>query len=102
MIVINNNLEKNLNTISYSLIILVEVIYIYVNNNNLSEEDKNFLVKLGRKILLFTAIYYLVLAFIGLKKKKNIGQYKQVIASIFAFLAAFIRITIKDDDISFR
>ena len=97
----DENLERTLNTTAYILIIIVEMIYIYVTNNDLND-DKNNLVYLGRTILLITAIYFLINAFIGLSYEKNSSQYKQVIASFFALLAAFIRITIKDDDITFR
>ena len=46
--------------------------------------------------------YFFINAFIGLSYEKNSSQYKQVVASFFALLAAFIRITIKDDNITFR
>lgn len=100
----NNETEKTLNTIAYILIIIAEIIYIYVTqkDNEITDEEKNTLVKLGRKILFITAIYFIINAFIGLKKEKNKSQYKQVIAAIFALIASFIRLTIKDDDITFR
>ena len=71
-------------------------------SGSFTDEEKNTLVKLGRKILFITAIYFIINAFIGLKKEKNKSQYKQVIAAIFALIASFIRLTIKDDDITFR
>ncbi len=98
----DENLERTLNTTAYILIIIVEIIYIYVTNNDLNDDDKNSLVHLGRTILFITAIYFFINAFIGLSYEKNSSQYKQVVASFFALLAAFIRITIKDDNITFR
>lgn len=99
----DKNLERTLNTAAYILIIIVEIIYIYVTNNDLNDDDdKNSLVHLGRTILFITAIYFFINAFIGLSYEKNSSQYKQVVASFFALLTAFIRITIKDDNITFR
>ena len=96
--------EKYLNTTAYSLIIVAEIIYIYVtlNDDNITMEDKSYLVHLGRTILFITAIYFVINAFVGLKKEKNISQYKQIIAAIFTFIAAYIRLGIKDSDITFR
>ena len=46
----NNETEKTLNTTAYILIIIAEIIYIYVTqkDNEITDEEKNTLVKLGR------------------------------------------------------
>jgi len=100
----NKNLEKELNNTAYVLIIAVELIYIYVseNENKLSDEKKNDLVTLGRFILFLTALYFLINAYITHKRENNKGQFKQLVAAFFAIIAAIIRLTIKDDDITFR
>lgn len=98
-----DNIEDKLNTIAYLVTIIVEAIYIYVTNKkNISNEDKNTLVKLGRTLLFLVAIYFVINAFIGLNKEKNKSQIKQVIASVLVLLAALTRLTIKSDDITFR
>ena len=58
--------EKYLNTTAYSLIIVAEIIYIYVtlNDDNITVEDKSYLVHLGRTILFITAIYFVINAFV--------------------------------------
>ena len=64
-----DNIEDKLNTIAYLVTIIVEAIYIYVTNKkNISNEDKNTLVKLGRTLLFLVAIYFVINAFIGLNK----------------------------------
>ena len=40
----DENLERTLNTTAYILIIIVEIIYIYVTNNDLNDDDKNSLL----------------------------------------------------------
>ena len=94
-----NDLEDKLNTIAYVITIIVEAIYIYVTNSN---DDKNTLVRLGRALLFLVATYFVINAFVGLSKEKNESQIKQVIASILVLLAALTRLTIKNDDITFR
>jgi len=100
----NEELERKLNTSAYIITIIVEIIYIYVTNNqdNLSDEDANNLVKLGRSLLLIVAIYFIINAFTGLNVNKTKSQYKQVIAASLALVAAYIRTTITSDDITFR
>lgn len=100
----DNETEKIINTYAYIAIIIAEIIFIYVINNEdkLTNEESNNLVFLARTILLIVAIYFLINAFIGLNENNNKSQYKQVIASIFALIAAFTRFTIKSDDIEFR
>ncbi len=98
-----NDLEDKLNTIAYVITIIVEAIYIYVTNKkDISNDDKNTLVRLGRALLFLVAIYFTINAFVGLSKEKNESQIKQVIASILVLLAALTRLTIKSDDITFR
>lgn len=98
-----DNIEDKLNTIAYLVTIIVEAIYIYVTNKkDISNEDKNTLVKLGRTLLFLVAIYFVINAFIGLNKEKNKSQIKQVIASVLVLLAALTRLSIKSDDITFR
>lgn len=98
----NKDYEKTFNTIAYTLIIIVELIYIYVTQNELDDKEKNELVKLGRIILFIVSIYFLINAFIGLKEQKNTDQYKQVAAALLVLIAAAIRVSIKDDNITFR
>lgn len=100
----DEQLERKLNTIAYIIIIIVEMIYIYVTNNqdNLSDEDANNLVKLGRFLLFITALYFIINALIGYRGNKSTSQYKQVIAATLALIAAVIRVTITSDDITFR
>ena len=98
-----NDLEDKLNTIAYVITIIVEAIYIYVTNKkDISNDDKNTLVRLGRDLLFLVATYFVINAFVGLSKEKNESQIKQVIASILVLLAALTRLTIKNDDITFR
>ena len=98
-----NDLEDKLNTIAYVITIIVEAIYIYVTNKkDISNDDKNTLVRLGRALLFLVATYVIINAFVGLSKEKNEGQIKQLIASILVLLAALTRLTIKNDDITFR
>ena len=97
-----NDLEDKLNTIAYVITIIVEAIYIYVTNKDISNDDKNTLVRLGRALLFLVATYFVINAFVGLSKEKNESQIKQVIASILVLLAALTRLTIKNDDITFR
>ena len=100
----NENLERKFNTTAYIIIIIVEIIYIYVTNNedNLSSEDANNLVKLGRFLLFLTSSYFIINALIGYKNNKSTSQEKQVIAAFLAVVAAYIRTTITSDDITFR
>ena len=100
----NKKLERKLNTYAYIIIIFVEIIYIYVTNNedNLNDEDANNLVKLGRALLFITSLYFIINALIGYKGNKSTSQYKQVVAATLALIAAFIRTTITSDDITFR
>lgn len=100
----DEKLERKLNTYAYIITIIVEIIYIYVTNNedNLSEDDASNLVKLGRTLLLIVAIYFIINAFIGLSVNKTKSQYKQVFAASLALIAAYIRTTITSDDITFR
>lgn len=100
----NNELERQLNTCAYVITIVVEIIYIYVTNNqdNISDEEANNLVKLGRTLLFIVALYFVINAFIGYKNNKSSSQYKQVLAASLAILAALIRLTITSDDITFR
>ena len=96
------DLEDKLNTIAYIITIIVEAIYIYTTNKkDISNDDKNTLVRLGRSLLFLVALYFVINAFVGLSKEKNESQIKQVIASILVLLAAFTRLTIKNDDITF-
>ena len=76
----NEKLERKLNTYAYIIIIIVEIIYIYVTNNqdNLSDEDANNLVKLGRLLSFITSLYFIINAVIGYKGNKSTSQYKQV------------------------
>ena len=98
-----NDLEDKLNTIAYVITIIVEEIYIYVTNKkDISNDDKNTLVRLGRSLLFLVATYFVINALVGLSKEKNESQIKQVIASILVLLAALTRLTIKNDDITFR
>ena len=98
-----NDLEDKLNTIAYVITIIVEAIYIYVTNKkDISNDDKNTLVRLGRALLFLVATYFVINAFVDLRKKKNESQIKQVIASILVLLAALTRLTIKNDEITFR
>ncbi len=98
-----NDLDDKLNTIAYVITIIVEAIYIYVTNKkDISNDDKNTLVRLGRALLFLVATYFVINAFVGLSKEKNEGQIKQLIASILVLLAALTRLTIKNDDITFR
>ena len=98
-----NDLEDKLNTIAYVITIIVEAIYIYVTNKkDISNDDKNTLVRLGRALLFLVATYFVINAFVVLSKEKNESQIKQVIASILVLLAALTRLTIKNDDITFR
>ena len=100
----NEELERKLNTSAYVIIIIVEIIYIYVTNNqdNLGDEKANNLVKLGRFLLFITSLYFIINALIGYKGNKSTSQYKQVVAAALALVAAAIRITITSDDITFR
>ena len=98
-----NDLEDKLNTIAYVITIIVEAIYIYVTNKkDISNDDKNTLVRLGRALLFLVATYFVINALVGLSKEKNESQIKQVIAAILVLLAALTRLTIKNDDITFR
>ena len=98
-----NDLEDKLNTIAYVITIIVEAIYIYVTNKkDISNDDKKTLVRLGRALLFLVATYFVINAFVSLSKEKNESQIKQVIASILVLLAALTRLTIKNDDITFR
>ena len=67
----NEELERKLNTSAYIITIIVEIIYIYVTNNqdNLSDEDANNLVKLGRSLLLMH-----LLGLMLIKQKVNINK----------------------------
>jgi hypothetical protein len=78
----NEELERKLNTSAYVIIIIVEIIYIYVTNNqdNLGDEKANNLVKLGRFLLFITSLYFIINALIGYKGNKSTSQYKQVVA----------------------
>lgn len=100
----NENLERKLNTWAYIITIIVEIIYIYVTNNedNLSDEQANDLVRLGRFLLFIVALYFIINAIIGLRINNNESQKKQVIAASLALIAAIIRISIRSDDITFR
>lgn len=100
----NDELERVLNTLAYIITIIVEIIYIYVTNNqdNISDEDANNLVKLGRTLLFIVALYFVINAFIGYNSNKSSSQYKQVLAASLAILAAIIRLSITSDDITFR
>lgn len=100
----NNEQEKIMNTYAYIIIIIAEIIFIYVINNDekISNEDANNLVFLARALLFIAAIYFLVNALIGLNEDNSESQHKQVIASFFALIAAFTRLTIKSDNIEFR
>ena len=55
----NKELERKLNTWAYIITIIVEIIYIYVTNNedNISNEEQNNLVRLGRFLLFVVALY---------------------------------------------
>lgn len=100
----DESLERKLNTSAYIIIIIVEIIYIYVTNNqdNLSDEDANNLVRLGRFLLFITSLYFIINAIIGYKGNKSTSQYKQVVAATLALMAAIIRVTITSNDITFR
>ena len=100
----DENLERKLNTSAYVIIIIVEIIYIYVTNNqnNLTDEEQSNLVKIGRFLLFITSLYFIINALIGYKGNKSTSQYKQVVAATLALIASFIRITITSDDITFR
>lgn len=100
----NKELERKLNTWAYIITIIVEIIYIYVTNNedNISSEEENSLVRLGRFLLFVVALYFIINAIIGLKVEDNESQRKQVIAASLVFIAAIIRLTITSDDINFR
>ena len=100
----DKELERKLNTWAYIITIIVEIIYIYVTNNedNISSEEQNRLVRLGRFLLFVVALYFIINAIIGLKVENNESQRKQVIAASLAFVAAIIRLTITSDDINFR
>ena len=100
----NKELERKLNTWAYIITIIVEIIYIYVTNNedNISEEEQNNLVRLGRFLLFVVAFYFIVNAVIGLRVEDNESQRKQVSAASLVFIAAIIRLTITSDDINFR
>ena len=100
----NKELERKLNTWAYIITIIVEIIYIYVTNNedSISTEEQNNLVRLGRFLLFVVALYFIINAVIGLRVEYNESQRKQVIAASLAFIAAIIRLTITSDDINFR
>lgn len=100
----NKELERKLNTWAYIITIIVEIIYIYVTNNedNISEEEQNNLVRLGRFLLFVVALYFIINAVIGLRVEDNESQRKQVSAASLVFIAAIIRLTITSDDINFR
>lgn len=100
----DKKLERKLNTCAYIIIIFVEIIYIYVTNNedNLSNDEQSNLVNLGRSLLFLTALYFIINALIGYKDNKSTSQEKQVIAAFLAVIAAYIRTTIISDDITFR
>lgn len=100
----NKNLERKFNTTAYIIIILVEIIYIYVTNNedNLNDDYRNNLVKLGRGLSFLTSSYFIINALVGYKDDKSSSQEKQVIAALLAVIAAYIRTTITSDDITFR
>ena len=100
----NKELERKLNTWAYIITIIVEIIYIYVTNNedNISSEEQNSLVRLGRFLLFVVALYFIINAIIGLSVEDNESQRKQVSAASLALIAAIIRLTITSDDINFR
>ena len=100
----DKELERKLNTWAYIITIIVEIIYIYVTNNedNISEKEQKSLVRLGRFLLFVVASYLIINAVIGLNVKNNESQRKQVIAASLVFIAAIIRLTITSDDINFR
>lgn len=99
----DNKTENLFNTLAYILIIIAEIIFIYVtNNNNLNEKEKDELVSIARNILLITAIYFFINSLMGLNKNRNISQYKQVLAAILVLIASSIRTNIKSSDITFR
>lgn len=100
----NKELERKLNTWAYIITIIVEIIYIYVTNNedSISTEEQNNLVRLGRFLLFIVALYFIINAIIGLRVEYNESQRKQVSAASLAFIAAIIRLTITSDDINFR
>lgn len=100
----NKKLERKLNTWAYIITIIVEIIYIYVTNNEdkISNEEQNNLVRLGRFLLFIVALYFIINAIIGLRVEYNESQRKQVSAASLAFIAAIIRLTITSDDINFR
>lgn len=100
----NEELERKLNTCAYIITIIVEIIYIYVTNNedNLSEEDASNLVDLGRTLLFIIAIYFIINALFNLRSNKSKSQYKQVFAAFLAVIAAYIRTTITSDNITIR
>lgn len=100
----NKELERKLNTWAYIITIIVEIIYIYVTNNEdkISNEEQNNLVRLGRFLLFVVALYFIINAIIGLRVEYNESQRKQVSAASLVFIAAIIRLTITSDDINFR
>lgn len=100
----DKNIERKFNTSAYIIIIIVEIIYIYVTNNEdvISDDEQSNLVTLGRYLLFITNIYFIINALIGYKDNKSTSQEKQVIAASLAVIASFIRTTITSDDITFR
>jgi len=100
----NENLERKLNTTAYIIIIIVEIIYIYVTNNedNLSSDEANDLVELGRFLSFVTALYFIINALLNYNNNKSTSQEKQVISALLAVIAAYIRTTITSDNITIR
>lgn len=100
----DEKLERKLNTYAYIITIFVEIIYIYVTNNedNLSEDDASSLVNLGRFLLFIVALYFIINALIRYKTDKSLSQTKQVVAAILVLIASIIRVSITSDDINFR
>lgn len=100
----DNNTEQKFNEIAYILVIVTASIYLYVivNENTLSNDENDNLVKIARILTVITASYFLLNALYGIKFDKSISQYKQVIASIFVLLGALTRLSIKEDTIEFR
>lgn len=100
----DENLERKLNTLAYIITIIVEIIYIYVTNNedNLGREEADNLVRLGRFLLFLVALYFVINAIVGLNVESNESQKKQVIAAAFVLIASIIRLSITSDNITFR
>lgn len=100
----NDNTERQLNTIVYVIFIITSLIYLYltVKENEISNDEYNSLLTLARKLSFVTALYFLVTAIIGLNEDDSPNQLKQVIASLLIVIAAITRLTITNDDIEFR